>query len=166
MICDTHILRRRIRVLLGMFVVGLVLSGSTAVPIQAEPDFLHGMFGEAEGSWCPRVAGWISFVHQGVTEASDRYPFMFCGTDWLAFGHIVIAVAFIGPLRDPVRNIRVIEWGMVTCVLVIPAAMVCGPIRGILFGWWLIDCSFDVVGIVPLYLACGYTQRILAIGDK
>ena len=26
------------------------------------------------------------------------------GTDWLAFAHITIAVAFLGPLKDPVRN--------------------------------------------------------------
>ena len=166
MVRDTEILRGRVRVLLGLFLVGLVLSGLTAFPIVAEVEFLHEVLGEAEGSRWPPVAGWIATVHRGVTEASERYPFLFYGTDWLAFGHIVIAVAFIGPLRDPVRNIWVIEWGMIACVLVVPVAMVCGPIRGIPFWWRLIDCSFGVVGIGPLILARHYTQRMAAIADK
>jgi len=131
---DTEILRRRARVLLGFFVVGLVLSGLTAFPI--------------------------------VMEASERYPFLFYGTDWLAFGHLVIAIAFLGPLRDPVRNIWVIEWGMIACVLVIPTAMLCGPIRGIPFWWRLIDCSFGIFGILPLALARRCTGRMAPTANK
>jgi hypothetical protein len=55
------------------------------------------------------------------------------GTDWLAFAHLVIAIAFLGPLKDPVRNIWVVEFGMIACLLVIPLALICGPIRGIPF---------------------------------
>jgi hypothetical protein len=73
------------------------------------------------------------------------------GTDWLAFAHFVIAIAFIGPWRDPVKNVWVIEFGMIACVLVIPFALVMGQIRGIPLGWRLIDCSFGVVGFVPLW---------------
>ena len=74
------------------------------------------------------------------------------GDDWLAFAHLVIAVAFIGPLRDPVRNKWVIEFGMIACVLVFPLAFVAGAVRGIPIFWRLIDCSFGVVGLVPLSL--------------
>ncbi len=65
---------------------------------------------------------------------------------------IVIAVAFVGPLRDPVRNLWVVEFGMIACVLVVPLALICGPLRGIPFFWRLIDCSFGVLGIIPLWL--------------
>ncbi|SCF41963.1 hypothetical protein [Micromonospora mirobrigensis] len=34
---------------------------------------------------------------------------MLYGTDWLAFAHLVLAVAFWGPLRDPVRNVWVVQ---------------------------------------------------------
>jgi hypothetical protein len=57
------------------------------------------------------------------------------GTDWLAFAHLVIAVAFWGPLRDPVRNIWVIEWGMIACVGIVPLALFAGPVRDIPL-WW------------------------------
>jgi hypothetical protein len=35
----------------------------------------------------------------------------------------VIAIAFIGPWRDTVKNIWVIEFGMIACVLVVPFAL-------------------------------------------
>ena len=152
---DIETLKRRIRLLLGLFVAGLVLSGLTAFPIRAEVDLLHRIVGKGSPTqaWWPRLASWISFVHRGVLETSESYPFLFYGTDWLAFAHLVIAIAFIGPLRDPVRNVWVVEFGMIACVLVIPLALLCGPIRGIPFFWRLVDCSFGVVGIVPLSLA-------------
>jgi hypothetical protein len=90
--------------------------------------------------------------------SEDRRLLLWART-WLAFGHIAIAVFFLGPLRDPVRNLWVIWAGMIACVLVIPWAMVFGPIRGIPFFWRLIDCSFGVVGIVPLYLAYRCIRR-------
>jgi len=152
---DVDTLKRRIRILLGLFVIGLMLSGLTAFPIRAEVDFLQRIVGEGSATqpWWPWLARWISFVHRGVSEASDLYPFLFYGTDWLAFAHLVIAIAFIGPLRDPVRNVWVVEFGMIACFLVVPLAFVCGLLRGIPFFWRLIDCSFGVVGIIPLTLA-------------
>jgi hypothetical protein len=62
----------------------------------------------------------------------------------------VIAVAFIGVLRNPVRNKWIIEFGIVACVMVFPLALVAGVVRGIPIWWRLIDCSFGVVGLVPL----------------
>jgi hypothetical protein len=72
------------------------------------------------------------------------------GTDWLAFAHIAIAVFFIGPLVDPVRNVWVLRAGVIACMLVIPLALICGALRQIPFGWRLIDCSFGVIGVIPL----------------
>jgi hypothetical protein len=166
MTSDVQILRRRIKWLLGLFVAGLLLSGLTAFPIKAEVDLLQKAVGEGsdlEHTW-PRMARWVSFVHRGVTEADQEYPFMAYGTDWLAFAHLVIAIAFIGPLRDPVRNVWVVEFGMIACVLVVPLALICGPIRGIPFFWRLIDCSFGVVGIIPLWFARRYIRRLMELG--
>ncbi len=60
-------------------------------------------------------------------------------------------IAFIGPLRDPVRNRWVVEFGIISCLLVLPLALIMGPIRDIPFFHRLIDCAFGVVGIVPLW---------------
>jgi hypothetical protein len=108
----------------------------------------------------PQLATWIAQVNTGIQAAAGSYPFLAYGIDWLAFAHIVIVVAFIGPLRDPVRNIWVIEWGMIACALVIPLALVCGPMRGIPFFWQLIDCSFGVLGMLPLWLCHRLIRRL------
>src|SRR4029078_12441882 len=85
-------------------------------------------------------------VYEGVRETNMRYTFLSYGTDWLAFAHIIIAILFIGPLRNPVKNIWVIEWGIISCLLVFPLAFIAGPIRGIPFFHQLIDCSFGFIG--------------------
>jgi len=90
-------------------------------------------------------------VQDGLRDSYTRHPWLAYGTDWLAFAHIVIAIFFIGPLIDPVRNIWVVQAGLIACALVIPLALICGPIREIPFGWRLIDCSFGIVGAIPLY---------------
>jgi len=163
MIADACVLKRRVRILLSLFVVGLVVSGVTAIPLRWEATVLERIAGEgaAVQGWWPALAGWISRVYQGVTETGRQYPFIFYGTDWLAFGHFVIAIAFIGPIRDPVRNRWVIEFGMIACILVIPWALLMGPVRGIPFFWRLIDCSFGVIGMIPLYFAWRYVRLII-----
>lgn len=165
MTSDIKILKLRIRVLLLLFMIGLLLSGLTAFPLKAEVDMLQKIVGPGTSieSWFPSLSKWISTVHTGILKADKEYPFLFYGTDWLAFGHIVIAIAFIGPLIDPVKNIWVITFGMISCVLVIPLALICGPIRGIPFFWQLIDCSFGVFGIIPLFFARCYTKCIIKI---
>jgi hypothetical protein len=51
----------------------------------------------------------------GIRHTSKDYPFLFYGYDWLAFAHFVLAILFIGPLRDPVKNKWVIEFGIIAC---------------------------------------------------
>ena len=103
---------------------------------------------------------WLLFVFKGMKTTYSNYPFFAYGTDWLAFAHIVIAISFIGPLKDPVRNIWVIQSGMIACVLIIPLALIAGEIRSIPFFWRLIDCSFGIFGIIPLYICYKYIKKI------
>lgn len=161
-------LERRVRLLLTGFVVGLVVSGVTAFPLPAEVAMLSHWLGARDGAGeYGGLLRWIVQVREGLLTTESRFPFLFYGTDWLAFGHLVIAMAFIGPIRDPVRNVWVVEWGMLACVAVIPLALICGPIRGIPIQWQLIDCSFGVVGIVPLAIclhAIRKLERAAAVG--
>src|SRR5215468_10175715 len=121
---------RRIRLWLGVVVAGLVVSGITAFPLEIETRYLARALHPLSG-YLPGVAGWIGRVHQGLAETGHRYPFIAYGTDWLAYAHLIIAVAFWGPLRDPVRNVWVVRFGMLACGGVVPLALACGPIRGI-----------------------------------
>jgi hypothetical protein len=79
----------------------------------------------------PSLHSWLRRVHEGLVPTNESYPFMAYGTDWLAFAHLVIAIAFVGPLIDPVRNKWVLQFGVIACAGVIPLALIAGPIRGI-----------------------------------
>lgn len=156
-------LRRRIRGWMIVFIAGLVISGVTAFPLVPEIHLLArliGATGAPESYPAGGVLWWIATVRTGIEVADTRFPFLFYGTDWLAFGHIVIALFFIGPLRDPVRNVFVLRAGIAACVLVWPLALICGPIRGIPFWWQLIDCSFGVLGMVPLLICLRDVRRL------
>ena len=151
----------QIRILIGIFIVALVVSGVTAFPLETElrigVDVLRATF---VPQLLPDLLVWLDRVLIGLTATNDAYPFLAYGTDWLAFAHLVIAVLFIGPLRNPVRNIWVIQWGMVACVGIIPLALIAGAARGIPFGWTLIDISFGAFGIIPLLIVLRLTRRI------
>lgn len=156
------VLLRRIRCLLAFMMAGLIISGVTAIPLSWEINLLQTLIGS--GTWMqqlwPAMASWIDTVHHALTIAAQQYPLLLYGTDWLAFAHIVIALAFIGPYRDPVRNIWVIEFSLIACVLVVPMALLFGSLRGIPLFWRLIDCSFGVVGFIPLWVARQQTLRL------
>ncbi|MFD8322846.1 hypothetical protein ACFVZ3_32560 [Kitasatospora purpeofusca] len=146
---------RRVRRLLWAFVVCLVLSGLTAFPLESETRWLADLAagpGAPVTERFPALLEWIVRVRDGIAETNDRYPFLAYGTDWLAFAHLVIAAAFVGPLKDPVRNVWVIRWAVLACAGILPLALICGPLRGIPLYWRFIDMSFGVVGVVPLLL--------------
>jgi hypothetical protein len=148
--------------------VALVLSGLTAFPLETELRILSSIVGvdpAAPPSSYVGLQHWIAIVGESLRETYAKYPFIAYGTDWLAFAHLVIAIAFIGPYRDPVRNSWVLTFGIIACLGVIPLALIAGAIRQIPFYWRLIDCSFGVFGIIPLVLVRRYTA-ILETWDK
>jgi hypothetical protein len=148
----------RIRIWLCLFAAGLLLAGISAFPLEWESrmlsQWLHG-----PGSWAadsiPPMRAWIAQVRHGLTVSYHRYPWLAYGIDWLVFAHLAIAIAFAGPIRDPVRNKDkwVAQFGMIACSLVVPLAAICGQLRGIPLFWLPIDMSFGVLGIVPLILS-------------
>jgi hypothetical protein len=146
---------RRIRFCLAAFIAGLVVSGVTAFPLQSELRWLVPLL--HAGSLQPMAESsgllpWIERVYVALSITNAHYPFLAYGTDWLAFAHLVIAAAFIGPYVDPVRNKWVVSFGLVACSGVIPLALIAGSMRDIPLGWRLIDCSFGILGSVPLLI--------------
>ena len=99
-------------------------------------------------------------VRDALAQVQSQYPFLFYGTDWLAFGHFVIAIAFVGAWRDPVRNRRLFNFGLIAYALVIPHALIFGGVRGIPVWWRLIDCSFGIFGFVPLWFCRKWAKEL------
>ena len=154
---------RRIRFWLAIFIVGLILSGVTAFPLQTELGWLISLFHSSALQAIAQSTGllqWIERVNDALRNTNTLYPFLAYGTDWLAFAHLVIAVAFIGPYIDPVRNKWVITFGLIACAGVLPLALIAGHFRGIPLPWRLIDCCFGIIGAMPL-LIC--RRSILAL---
>jgi hypothetical protein len=153
----------RIRFWLAIFIAGLVVSGVTAFPLQTEISQLASIL---HASWLRPIAeftgllSWVEHVKEALFATNARYPFLAYGTDWLAFAHLVIAVAFVGPYIDPVRNKWIITFGLIACAGVVPLALIAGHVRGIPLPWRFVDSSFGVLGAVPL-LACRHS--ILAL---
>ena len=146
---------RRIRIALAIFIAALFLSGVTAFPLQTElgllDSFLHTTAIQPLAEQT-HLLQWISRVHTALTATNAQYPFLAYGTDWLAFAHIVLAILFIGPYIDPVRNKWIITFGLIACAGVLPLALIAGPLRGIPLPWRLIDCSFGIIGCIPLLI--------------
>ena len=158
-----QILLRRIKLLTWFFIIGLVISGATAIPLNWELDLLvnwFGLAGQDSTSATSELARWLLTAREALQAVSMQQPLLFYGTDWLAFGHFVIAIAFIGALRDPVRNRWLFDFGLIACVLVIPFALLFGALRGIPFWWRLIDCSFGVFGFIPLWFCRKWVRDI------
>ncbi len=143
------------------FMIVLFLSGLTAIPLERELLFLSRCFSPTS-----MIGAWIDKVYLAIVHTNKQYPFLAYGYDWLAFAHFVIAVLFIGPLKDPVRNKWVIEFGMIACLLIIPFAFIAGHFRGIPIAWRLIDCAFGVIGLIPLGICLSKIEQIEKIINK
>jgi hypothetical protein len=152
-------LQRKIKTWIIIFIVFLVLSGITAFPVETQLAFVMNHL----SIFPVFLQGWLSIIYKAVKTTNQNFPYLAYGTDWLAFAHLVIAVAFIGPLKDPVKNIWVIQFGMIACVMVFPLALIAGPIRQIPFYWQLIDCSFGIFGFIPLYVCYKNIRKLEAI---
>ncbi len=146
----------KIRVLIWFFIIALVLSGLTAMPAETELRWLmqyKEMFPEKLGNW-------LQLSYLALADTNAKYPFLAYGYDWLAFAHFVIALSFIGPLQDPVKNAWIIDWQIICCILVLPLAWIAGPIRQIPVFHILIDCSFGILGIIPLLICRKWIKKL------
>lgn len=160
------VLVKRIRLLIVFFIFALIVSGITAFPLETEMRIACDMLGISPTVPIDDYSGlhyWIAKVNNALVNTNRDYPFLAYGFDWLAFAHIVISVVFIGLYRKPVQNIWIVYFAMIACVGVIPLALICGEIRQIPIYWRLIDCSFGVFGIIPLYFLLRYIKRLEAL---
>jgi len=145
-----------IRCWMAFFIVALVVSGVTAFPIEAELAWVCSWWPENESHFYH----WLLNNYNAIARTNELYPSLSYGYDWLAFAHIVIAIVFIGVYKDPVRNIWLLQFGLIACLLIVPLALIAGAIRGIPWYWQMIDISFGVFGSIPLFI-CYRKARLL-----
>jgi putative component of toxin-antitoxin plasmid stabilization module len=72
---------------------------------------------------------------------------------------IYFAILFAGAIRDPVRNIWIIQCGLIMCALVPVPAGICIPARGVPLSWFWIDSAFAPAAASPLWIALRGIRR-------
>jgi hypothetical protein len=149
-------LLKRIQIYIWIIIIGLFISGVTAFPIETELAYFHQHI-NVFPVW---MQSWLNIIYNAIKHTNAQYPYLSYGTDWLAFAHVVLAILFFGSLKDPVKNVWIIQFGIIACVLIFPLAFIAGSIREIPVLWRLIDCSFGAIGIVPLWLAYRNVQKL------
>jgi hypothetical protein len=159
---DEQLITKRIRRWTAAFITFLVVSGLTAFPVQTE---LHALM-KIQYALPEFIRWWLIRVTDAVDEVAARSPFLLYGYDWLAYAHIVIALFFTGVYKNPVQNAWVIRIGMIACLGIFILAFTCGQIRGIPFFWTLVDCSFGVFGLIPLWRMHRLMQQLRALKNE
>jgi len=152
---DSQKIKRRIRVLLIVFIIGLAFGCQIVLFVTPQLAWLNNNFGPGTriNQYFPNLSAWINHLYEGITETYRKYPFVAYCMDWLAFAQLAFIIFFIGAIIDPIRNIWIIKSGMVICVLHILLAFGGGGLRGVPFFWQLLDSIFGILGLIVLYLA-------------
>ena len=151
----------RIRLCLCLVMAGLVLCGVAASsPVRSTQSMLDLLVRSAHFGTGTPVYVWLFEVHRTLAAATVSTPFIAYATDLVALAHIMLALALVGPYRDPSRNQWVVSFALLCCAAVALLAFTAGPIRGIPLFWRLVDSSFAVLCALPLVLCRHYTHLL------
>lgn len=140
---------KRIRTLTILLQLGLLIAGLTAFWIPQGVDFLVN---DVQMGQLINQQEWLTHVNQGVQAVDHSYPFLWYGTDWMVFAHILFAILFYGLYKDPFRNKWLVQFGFIACALILPLAAILGHFRGIPIIWQSLDCLFGVIAAALLYI--------------
>lgn len=151
----------KIRLLIIFFMIALIVSGLTAMPAETELRWLM----QYKGMFPVKLGDWLQTCYDALVDTNNKYPFLAYGYDWLAFAHFAIALSFIGLYKNPVKNIWIIDWQIIICVLVIPFAFMAGPIRQIPIFHLIIDCCFGIFGLIPLFICRKWIKELGRSGN-
>ncbi len=139
---------KRIQTLTVILQLGLLIAGLTAFWI---PEGVHFLANDTQLGQIIHQEQWLQHVNTGVQEINRSYPFIWYGTDWMVFAHILFALLFYGLYANPIRNKWLVQFGFMACALIVPLAAIMGYIRRIPLIWQTLDCLFGVVAAIILY---------------
>ncbi len=143
----------RARLMLCVVVAGLFLSGVTIWPMEWELSTLVALvWGDAAPTSPDSIHAFLLDVLASWRRAEAEAPFLLYGFYWLAFAHIMLAVLFAMVIKDPIRNVMVVRFGLLCCVCVPVLAGVFIPIRGLPPLWFLVDSAFAPACALPLWI--------------
>lgn len=148
---------RRPRIMLLVVAIGLFLSGVTIWPWEVELELLLSILAAIDGP--QRLVETIERILADMRMLRDAGSFVLYVADWLAYAHLVLAALFVMAMKDPVRNILVVRFGILCCLTVPILAVTCIPMRGLPLFWIFIDSSFALASL-PLWIALRDLRRL------
>lgn len=155
---------RKIRFYLILFFLGILFGLHTVVFVEIETAFFVKYLGPDTfmENALPVISAWIETLHTSITESYSAYPVMAYCMDWLSYACVVFALFIIGAIKDPVRNIWIIQVYMMACILATLLPFIVGPLRGIPVFWRFVDGSFGIMGFILLFPAYRLTKELQA----
>jgi len=143
---------KRAKWMLAIVAFGLFVSGVTVWPAVPELKLAVSIiWGDAAPTG--ELHRFILQAIEGLEYVGANYSFMLYAHDWLAYAHIMLAILFAGAIRDPVRNIWIVQCGLIMCVLIPVLGIIAIPIRGLPLFWFWIDLAFAPGAGLPLWIA-------------
>ena len=137
----------RAKWMLGIVAFGLFVSGVTVWPAISELNFALSILPESG------LKSFVLQVKEGLQSVNETHPYLMYGYDWLAFAHICLSILFLGAIKDPVRNKWIVQCGLIMCALIPVLSLICIPLRGIPFYWFIFDFLFAPGAAIPLVIA-------------
>jgi hypothetical protein len=148
----------RAKWMLAIVAFGLLVSGVTVWPATWELKAIIAiLWGEAPPAGT--VHRFLVEVLSAIQAVQAEHPFLLYAGDWLAFAHIMLAILFAGAIRDPARNVWIVQCGLIMCLGVPILAGVCVPLRGLPWQWFLVDAAFAPAAALPLWIALRDIRR-------
>ena len=149
---------KRAKWMLAIVAFGLFVSGVTVWPAVPELKMgVHLIWGDGQATGI--IHGFVLKAIEALEYTRAHYPFLLYAHDWLAFAHVGLAILFLGAIRDPVRNIWVVQFGLIMCTLIPLLAGICIPLRGLPMLWFWIDFAFAPAAALPLWIALRDIRR-------
>ena len=159
---------RKIRIYLILFLLAFVFSLHMVVFIETDAELLakyvgHDTFME---ELSPSISAWMEHLNLAVSETYSSYPFIAYCMDWLCYAFVVIAIFLLGAIKDPVKNVWVVQVFLVACCLGLILPFIVGPIRDIPIFWRFFDSSFGLIGLLFLLLPYRLIRKLEALHHK
>ncbi|MEM6886099.1 MAG: hypothetical protein AAF571_13815, partial [Verrucomicrobiota bacterium] len=113
--------------MLAIVAFGLFVSGVTVWPAVPELKLAVSiLWGDSAATGGLHL--FLTQIIEALEYTQAHYPFLMYGYDWLAFAHVCLAILFAGAMRDPVKNVWIVQCGLIMCALIPVLAGICIPL--------------------------------------
>ncbi|MBW8016467.1 MAG: hypothetical protein FVQ82_09785 [Planctomycetes bacterium] len=153
---------KKIRIYLVIFFFGILFSLHTVLFVEPETEFFYQYLGPntTVGEKLPFFSEWIEDIYISVKVTYTNYPAIAYCMDWLSYACVVFAIFMIGAIKDPVKNIWIIQAYMLACLLAAALPFIAGPFRDIPIFWRCLDGSFGIIGFLVLLTPYKLTKTL------